>query len=119
SRVERIREQIARLTADETTDAAPSEAVWPIAPSLDNPAALRREIQRLANALATAAGIADCIASQESGLGYACQPAPGNTAPLPLFIQWTLAALMPNNRSVNAQPPLAAELFAHQLIGLP
>ena len=54
SRVERIRQQIERLTADEPANSPASEAIWSIAPGLDNPTALHWEIQRLGASLATA-----------------------------------------------------------------
>jgi ParB family protein of integrating conjugative element (PFGI_1 class) len=55
SRVERIRQQIERLTADEPANNPAPEAIWTIAPALDNPTALHWEIQRLGARLATAA----------------------------------------------------------------
>ncbi len=55
SRVERIRQQIERLTADEPANNPAPEAIWSIAPALDNPTALHWEIQRLGACLATVA----------------------------------------------------------------
>ena len=52
SRVERIRQQIERLTADEPGNSPAPEAIWSIAPALDNPTALHWEIQRLSASVA-------------------------------------------------------------------
>src|SRR5690606_21638657 len=90
-RNEPVRQPIGAPEAD--TGLARDPALWPICAELDSPAPLRREIHRLAGALATAAGIPEAVIPTDYGLGFAWRPSPAET-PLALSVHLLLGALL-------------------------
>ena len=136
SRVQHIRELIARETMDESLSDVEDHAVvpkrpqadgfhtvgelWHIEPAHDTPEQLRSAIFNLARHLAIYAGQADSVVEQSDGLGYVLRMEPlEQCSPRATGIQLLLTALMRAHDEVHWEDrqQLPAALFGQLLVG--
>ncbi|MNO82884.1 hypothetical protein D3C76_741700 [compost metagenome] len=136
SRVQHIRELIARETMGEQLSALEQPAgvpapvqtdgfltesnLWPIEPAHDTPEQLRSAIFNLAQHMASYAGQADSVVEQSDGLGYALRMEPLElSSPRATGIQLLLTALLRAHDEVQWEDrqQLPAALFGQLLIG--
>ena len=137
SRVQHIRELIARETMNEsvsdgeeyTVAPTPVQAdefhivgdLWHIEPAHDTPEQLRSAIFNLAQHLASYAGQADSVVEQQDGLGYALRMEPlEQSSPRATGMQLLLTALLRAHDEAQWEDrqQLPAALFGQLLIGV-
>ncbi|MFW0756402.1 ParB family protein [Pseudomonas sp. H11T01] len=136
SRVQHIRELIARETMSEPSSdiedhaVAPTlpladgfhseDSLWHIEPALDTPEQLRSAIADLARNLASYAGQANSVVEQQDGLGYALRMEPlERSSPRSTGVQLLLTALLRAHDEIHWEDrqQLPAALFGQLLIG--
>mgnify|MGYP003454973607 CR=1 FL=1 len=137
SRVQHIRELIARETMSESLSVVEGPAIvstltqadgfhslddlWPIEPAHDTPEQLRSAIFNLARRLASYAGQTDSVVEQNNGLGYVVRMEPlGLSSPRATGIQLLLTALLRAHDEVQWEDrqQLPAALFGQLLLGV-
>ncbi|WP_338922598.1 ParB family protein [Pseudomonas silesiensis] len=137
SRVQQIRELIARETMSESLSVVEGPAIvstltqadgcnsldglWPIEPAHDTPEQLRSAIFNLAKSLASYAGQTDSVVEQNDGLGYVVRMEPlGLSSPRATGIQLLLTALLRAHDEVQWEDrqQLPAALFGQLLLGV-
>lgn len=137
SRVQHIRELIARETMDEQLLTLEQPAgvpaplqtdgfhtvgeLWPIEPAHDTPEQLRSAIFNLARRLASYAGQIDSVVERNDGFGYVVRMEPlGLSSPRATGIQLLLTALLRAHEEIpwEDRQQLPAALFGQLLIGV-
>ena len=124
SRVQQIREQIDRETANEaapSVEAYTTADIWTIAPALDCPEQLRLAIAGLAREMAAYAGYPESIIDQQLGLGFALNiERVALTSPRATGVHLLLLALLRAQDEVNWEDrkQLPSALFGQLLLGV-
>ncbi|OCR25337.1 chromosome partitioning protein ParB [Pseudomonas syringae] len=123
SRVQQIREQIDRETAEAalTVEVCAIDDIWTIAPALDSPEQLRLAIAGLAREMVVYAGHPESVIHQKLGLGFALNiERLGLSTPRATSVHLLLLALLRAHDNVNWEDrkQLPSALFGQLLLGV-